>query len=232
MNLIKSVCRGQRKPVRLALVGLLLFVCAPDLARPQEQEADPSAQESETVRRYREVAEKRNRPIDHYNLGTALLREGQVGEAQYPLQESLGSERTAVREQGYYNYGLSAALDGRSAESDPNARQTGLEAAREAFRQVLRDRPDHEDARWNLELIELWLEEEETGGRGDAGGQGDSPQGSGSGAAQAGGAGDMQMLSPEQAAALLEQAGEAEAALRDRVMGRNRFQEPVVEKNW
>jgi hypothetical protein len=42
----------------------------------------------------------------------------------------------------------------------------------------------------------------------------------------------MQMLSPEQAAALLEQAGEAEAALRDRVMGRNRFQEPVVEKNW
>ena len=98
MNLIKSVCRGQRNPARLALVGLLLFVWVPDLARPQEQEADPSAQESETVRRYREVAEKRNRPIDHYNLGTALLREGQVGEAQYPLQESLGSERTAVRE--------------------------------------------------------------------------------------------------------------------------------------
>jgi hypothetical protein len=232
MNLIKSARQGQSKSARLALVGPLLFVLAPDLARPQEQEEDPSVQESETVRRYREVAEKQNRPIDHYNLGTALLGEGQVGEAQYPLQESLGSERATVREQGYYNYGLSTALDGRSAESDPNAQRAGLEAARDAFRQVLRDRPDHEDARWNLELIELWLEEEETDGRSDAGGQGDSPQGSGSGAAQAGGAGDMQMLSLEQATALLEQAGEAESALRDRVMGRNRFQEPVVEKNW
>ena len=82
MNLIKSARRGQSKSARLALVGPLLFLFAPDLARPQEQETDPSAQESETVRRYREVAEKRNRPIDHYNLGTALLGEGQVGEAQ------------------------------------------------------------------------------------------------------------------------------------------------------
>ena len=37
---------------------------------------------------------------------------------------------------------------------------------------------------------------------------------------------------PEEAAALLEQAGDAEAAIRDRVMGRNRFQDPVVERNW
>jgi hypothetical protein len=40
------------------------------------------------------------------------------------------------------------------------------------------------------------------------------------------------MLSPEEAAALLDEAGDAEASIRDRVMGRNRFKEPVVEKNW
>lgn len=232
MNLINGARGRLCRSASFAFIGFLSSTLVPSPARPQAQEVDRPAQESETIRRYREVAEKQNRPIDHYNLGTALLSEGQVGEAQHPLQESIDSERAVVRESGYYNYGLSAALDGRSVESDPNARRAGLEAAREAFRQVLRDRPDHGDARWNLELIELWLEEEETGGKGDAGGQGDSPQGSGSGAAQAGGAGDMQMLSPEQAAALLEQAGEAEAALRDRVMGRNRFQEPVVEKNW
>ena len=232
MNSIGNTHGRPRRSTSLALVGALSSVLVLDLVRPQAQEVDSPTPESETVERYRKVAENRDRPIDYYNLGTALLSDGQVGEAQYPLQESLDSERPSVRENGYYNYGLSAALEGRSAQSDPNARRVGLKAAREAFRQVLRDRPENEDARWNLELIELWLEEEEAGGKGDAGGQGDSPQGSGSGAAQAGGASDTQMLSPEQAAALLEQAGEAEAALRDRIMGRNRFQEPVVEKNW
>lgn len=199
----------------------------------QNPQAQAQAPESETLARYRAAADGSDRPIDQYNLGTALLNEGQVGEAQLPLQESLGSEREAVRENGYYNLGLSTALDGRLEQNDAQARRAALQAAREAFREVLRNRVGDEDARWNLELVERWLEEEEeSGGDGSAGGQGDSPQGSGSGAAPAGGSGDQQMLSPEQAAALLDQAGEAEASIRDRVMGRNRFQDPTVEKNW
>jgi len=189
--------------------------------------------ESETVARYRQAAESSDRPIDHYNLGTALLLEGKVTEAQAPLQQSLRAEENAVRESGHYNYGLSTAFDGRFAQQDPTARKSALVAARQAFREVLRSRPDDADARWNLELVERWLEEEaQSGGDGSQGGQSDSQGGAGAGGAPAGGQGDQQMLSPEEAAALLDQAGEAEASIRDRVMGRNRFKEPVVERNW
>ncbi|MXW65992.1 MAG: hypothetical protein F4Z72_03110 [Gemmatimonadales bacterium] len=202
-------------------------------AAGQAGPADPQASESETVVRYRERAASSDRPIDHYNYGTALLHDGQVGEAQAPLELSIGSDRDEVRESAFYNLGLSTALDGRFAQSDPSARRAALQAAREAFREVLRRRVDDEDARWNLELVERWLEEEgESGGDEQQGGQGQSPQGAGAGAAAAAGSGEMEMLSPEQAAALLEQAGDAEAAIRDRVMGRNRFQDPVVERNW
>ncbi len=206
---------------------------APGQVPGQSGSADPQAPESETVARYRERATGSDRPIDHYNFGTALLHDGQVGEAQAPLELSIGSERDEVRESAFYNLGLSTALDGRFAQSDPTARRAALQSAREAFREVLRRRVDDEDARWNLELVERWLEEEgESGGDEQQGGQGQSPQGAGAGAAAAAGSGEMEMLSPEQAAALLEQAGDAEAAIRDRVMGRNRFQDPVVERNW
>lgn len=200
---------------------------------PEPQEAAPAVQESEALARYRAAAESSDRPIDFYNFGTALLNEGMVAEAQAPLLDALSSEREQVRQSSFYNLGLSSALDGRFAQTDPQTRRVALQAARDAFRQVLRDRVDDEDARWNLELVERWLEEEqENDGEGQAGGQGDSPQGSGAGAAPAGGSGEQQMLSPEQAAALLDQAGDAEASIRDRVMGRNRFQDPVVERNW
>lgn len=185
------------------------------------------------LQRYLEAAEGSDRPIDFYNLGTAYLLDGQVAQARAPLQQSLQSEREVVRQSANYNFGLSAGLEGRFYENDPNARRQALYAARDAFRDVLRSAPSDEDARWNLEVIDRWLEEEEqSGGQGQAGGQGQSQGGQGSGGAPSGGQGQDQMLSPEEAAALLDQAGEAESSIRDRVMGRNRFREPVVEKNW
>ena len=214
------------------LTGGALQAGPPQDARPPAPGAQPPA-ESEVVARYRERAAGSDRPLDHYNYGTALLNDGQVSDARIPLQQSIGSEREEVRESAFYNLGLSSALDGRFAQSDPSARRAALQSAREAFRAVLRARPGDEDARWNLELVERWLEEEgESGGEDQQSGEGQSPQGSGAGAASAAGSGELQMLSPEEAAALLDRAGDAEAAIRDRVMGRNRFQDPVVERNW
>ncbi|MDH3734653.1 MAG: hypothetical protein OEU54_14080 [Gemmatimonadota bacterium] len=213
-------------------VGLSLWTAAVQESPPQSN-APQGAEASEVVERYRTAAEDSDRPIDHYNHGTALLLEGRAGDAQLPLQQALRSERDVVRESGNYNYGLSSAFDGRFAQQEPAARRTALIAARQAFREVLRARPDDSDARWNLELVDRWLEEEEqSGGDGSSGGQADSQGGSGAGGAPGGDAGEDQMLSPEQAEALLDRAGEAEASIRDRVMGRNRFKEPVVEKNW
>ena len=226
----RNAGRARRRAVRaIALAaGATVWVGA------ARQEAAPdSPRQSELVERYRATAESSDEPIDHYNYGTALLLEGQVAEAQLPLQQALRSERNEVRESGNYNYGLSSAFDGRFAQQDPTARRTALIAARQAFREVLRSSPNDDDARWNLELVDRWLEEEEqSGGDGSSGGQADSQGGSGAGGAPGGDMGEDQMLSPEQAQALLDRAGEAEASIRDRVMGRNRFKEPVVEKNW
>jgi tetratricopeptide (TPR) repeat protein len=218
--------------IRFVLVGLGLGVLVGAAQEAPVQE--PAAVgETEVIARYREAAETSDRPIDHYNLGTALLLEGQVSDAQTPLQQALRSEREVVRESGQYNYGLSTAFDGRFAQQDPTARRSAFVAARQAFREVLRTRPEDADARWNLELVDRWLQEDEqSGGDGSEGGQADSQGGSGAGGAPAGNQGEDQMLSPEEAAALLDQAGDAEASIRDRVMGRNRFKEPVVEKNW
>lgn len=193
-----------------------------------------AAGESEAVARYRAAVEDSDRPIDHYNFGTALLREGHALEALEPLQRAQASEREVVRLSGRYNFGLGAALGGRFGTEEADARRRALTSARDAFRDVLRSRPEDEDARWNLELVDAWLEEEEqeSGGQGSQGGQAQSPGGAGAGGAPAGGQGQDRMLSPEEAAALLDQAGEAEASIRDRVMGRNRFRDPVVEKNW
>lgn len=230
---MRTVCGLAAAAASLAAFAAGEPQAAPGRAAGQAGGGDPQASESEVVARYRERAASSGRPIDHYNYGTALLHDGQVAEAQAPLELSIGSERDEVRESAFYNLGLSTALDGRLAQSDPSARRAALQSAREAFREVLRRRVDDEDARWNLELVERWLEEEgESGGDEQQGGQGQSPQGAGAGAAAAAGSGEMEMLSPEQAAALLEQAGDAEAAIRDRVMGRNRFQDPVVERNW
>jgi tetratricopeptide (TPR) repeat protein len=211
-------------------LGVTVWLGATQAAPIQD---DPVPAESEALARYREKAADSDRPIDHYNLGTALLLEGEVADAQLPLQQALRSEREVVRESGHYNYGLSTAFDGRFAQQDQTARRSAFIAARQAFREVLRMRPDDADARWNLELVDRWLEQDEqSGGDGSEGGQADSQGGSGAGGAPAGSQGEDQMLSPEEAAALLDQAGDAEASIRDRVMGRNRFKEPVVEKNW
>jgi hypothetical protein len=203
-------------------------------ALPAQDPPSPAPdQESEEVARYRDEAEGSDRPIDHYNLGTALLRDGRPAEALEPLGLATRSERPTVRHSGFYNLGLSSALEGHVGETEAQARRAQLIAARDAFRQVLRDHEDDEDARWNLELVERWLEEDdESGGDGDAGGEAEAPGGAGAGGAPSGGSGQERQISPEDAAALLDSAGRAEASIRDRVMGRNRFRDPVVEKNW
>jgi Ca-activated chloride channel family protein len=92
---------------------------------------------------------------------------------------------------------------------------------------VLRADPDSEDARWNLELVERWLEDEEQGGapgEGEGGGQGAAGQ-------EAGGEGGTQMT-PEEAQRLLEAAADQEREVQARRLERNRERDPSLEKNW
>lgn len=218
--------------VGAALLGLIVGSQEPPPEPPPS--ADPG--DSETVAGYRETAEDKDRPIDHYNLGTALLLDDRWLESRAPLQGAAASERTEVREYGLYNYGVASALAGHEGEEQAEARRQELLAARGAFRELLREDPADEDTRWNLELVEAWLEQDEqqSGGQGSAGGASQQNQGGGAqGASQAGGQGqDRRPLTPEEAAALLDSAGQAEADIRERMLGRTRYRDPVVEKNW
>ena len=224
--------------VLLAAVGgaalLAAGVGAQEGGGGERPQAGP--EDSETVARYRRMAEKKGRPIDQYNLGTALLLDRRWVEAREPLQGALADERTEVREHGLYNYGATSALAGHEGQEEPETRRQELVAARLAFRQLLRDRPADEDVRWNLELVEKWLEEEEqtSGGQGSAGGEAQADAGGGAqGSSQAGAQGsDRRPLTPQEAAALLDSAGRAESDIRERMLGRTRYRDPVVEKNW
>jgi hypothetical protein len=214
--------RSARSPARVA---------GPVMA--QTPPGDQSrAGDSERVARYRATVERRDRPVDSYNLGTALLLDDRPAEAREPLQRADGSARERVRVYGQYNLGVASGLVGR-AEGAPDAQRSALLAARQAFRQVLRDVPADEDARWNLELIEKWLEEAEESSGGQEGGEQPPSQAGGQGAEQGDSGGSQQRpLTHEEAAALLRAAGDAEQSIRDRFLGRNRFREPTVERNW
>lgn len=217
---------------------------------PGGREASGSAPVTpETLERYRRAAEDSEDPLDHYNFGTALLRAGRPDEGRAALERSISSDVERLSRFGRYNYGLASAVAGRrlqegggaSGRTAPRGEEPGedvrerLLAARDAFREVLRDDPGDADARWNLELVERWLEEErqrsgEGSGQGPAGaGQGGAGAGSSAGGASEG---SEAALGREEAEALLRAAGDAEAAIRERLMGQDRFRDPVVERNW
>jgi stress-induced-phosphoprotein 1 len=118
-----------------------------------------------------------------YNLGTALLRLGRYDEA-LPHLEAAAREGSPppVRARGHYNGGgadLEPAFMG--AVTDAAERRSRLRRAVGHYRDALRLDPGNTDARWNLELAQRLLADDErrpTDGGGDGsedeGGQGDA----------------------------------------------------------
>lgn len=227
--------RGRRPAASAAaLLGIALALAVSAAAPAQDRQGAPSAEqgtpstepseglrelparESAETSRYRAEALRSGRPEDWYNLGTALLREGRWDEARETLRRAVRSESERVGTHGHYNHGLASALLGRRGQASAEARREALLGARTAFQEVLRRDPTDEDARWNLELVQRWLQQPpQSGGGGDGG--------------QDGGGGG---LDPESAQALLDEAGRAEAELRERVLERGRLRDPAVERNW
>jgi hypothetical protein len=95
---------------------------------------------------------------------------------------------------------------------------------------VLRENPAAEDARWNLELVERWLESDDAsgGGSGDGGGGG----GEAAGGPQSGGGTGNAPMTPEEARRLLDAAAGQEREVQSRRLERNRNRDPRLEKNW
>lgn len=181
------------------------------------------------------VEEYRRRAADEgdsrhwYDLGAILLLAGDWEGAIEPLERVVTGPESDIDESASYNLGVAHGVGGRpsespgpAAEATAAARRAGLLRAREAFRRVLRDDPGAEDARWNLEVVDHWLEQL-GGGGGEGGGNG----------GQGGEGGDApREMTPEEVQRLLDAAAAEERRVQEDRFQRSRSRDPVAERNW
>ena len=186
---------------------------------------------AEVLAGFRERSLDPGRPVDWFNLGAGLLLSADWKGALEPTQKALDTDDESLERAATYNLALSRALAGRPPELGGDLpfdeRRPLLEQAWDGFRWVLRQDPEAEDARWNIELVARWLEQEE-----DPSDDGGSGGGGGSANADQNTAPSTPELSPAEALDLLDVAAEQEQDVQGRRLERNRSRDPVVEKNW
>lgn len=140
--------------VAVALLVLLAFGFRPWGQEPGGNRAYRKGDYAGAVERYRgALAETGGSARLSYNLGTALLRLGELQLARARLGESLEAQAPELRSCAFYNLGNALA-------TDPGAeRAENLREAIAAYRRSLLLDPTREEARWNLELATRRLEE-------------------------------------------------------------------------
>ncbi len=202
----------------------------------------------ERLARLRDRAESRAEPESWLAFGAALLQSGDWQGAAPPLRAALDSDDPGLRDDATYDLALAWAVAGApgapqpaaprpenrpddgeaGALDDPGTPRDRLLRARDGFRAVLRADPTAEDARWNLELVERWLDQEgDSGSSGEGAGAGEANGGSSAGAGSGGAP-----MTPEEARRLLEAAEGQEREVQARRLERNRDRDPALEKNW
>ena len=190
----------------------------------------------EMIAEYRARADDSENPRDWYNLGTAYVAAEQWPGARAELARAAGEAEGKVQRFSRYNLGVANAMEGHpDGEASDDERRQRLIAARDAFREVLRGDPEDPSTRWNLELVNRWLEEASAGGGGSSQDQDQDQGGAGGSAGQQGPAepgGQAPSLTREEAEQLLRQAAGAEDDVRDKTLRRGRLRDPVVERNW
>jgi tetratricopeptide (TPR) repeat protein len=240
------------RTMTLALIAAAAIIPAPGPVAGQESGAArpgvphrPQLPTAEDVAALREKAEKSEGARDQYNLGAVLLLAGDWTDAVEPLQRSVEGGDDDLRDDARYNLGVLDAVAARpdaagwrlGVPSDPADDATALDLsdeearerllrAREYLRSVLRSAPDAADARWNLELIERWLREDEPPAGGGGGG------GGGQGGGGGGGGGAPDDMTEAEAEAILAAAARTERDVQSRRMERGRQRDPSAERNW
>ena len=235
----------------VALAGLGLVPWQAPVAGAQERDRPPASREgsrtspdviaeqeeaAEAIAEYRARAESSDNPRDRYNLGTAYLAAEQWPEARTELARAAEESEGKIRRFSRDNLGVANAMEGHpEGEASDDERRQRLISARDAFREVLREDPEDPNTRWNLELINRWLEEASAGGGGSSQDEDQDQGGAGGSAGQQGPAepgGQAPSLTREEAEQLLRQAAGAEDDVRDKTLRRGRLRDPIVERNW
>jgi tetratricopeptide (TPR) repeat protein len=211
-------------------------VRAPVAAFAQEDGVQGRGETAEKIAEYRARTENSENPRDRYNLGTAYLTAEQWPEARTELARAVEEADGKVQRFSRYNLGVANAMEGHpDGEASDDERRQRLIAARDAFREVLREDPEDPSTRWNLELVDRWLKEASAEGGGSSQDEDQDQGGAGGSAGQQGPAepgGQAPSLTREQAEELLRQAAGAEDDVRDKTLRRGRLRDPVVERNW
>lgn len=184
------------------------------------------------IEQYRRRAADDDDPRRWYDLGAGLLLAGDWEGAIEPLERVVNGPDSEVAASASYNLGVAHAVGARppdptaargpgSDEARVAARRARLMQARDAFRRVLRQDPGADDARWNLEVVDRWLERlggqgGGDGGGGDGGDGGDAPR----------------EMTPEEVRRLLDAAASEERRVQEERFQRSRSRDPVAERNW
>lgn len=212
-------------PILLLVPGIRAAQEAPTLALFEDASRADSLMQQITPDRlenFRQTAQRKSDPRNWYDLGAALLLTGDWEGAVEPLQRAAAAADRRVDEPSAYNLGVAYGLGGQpgaeAGKSTSDMRRSSLLQAREAFRRVLRENPGAEDARWNLEVVDRWLQQ--LGGAGGGGGGSE------------GGGGDDQPMTRAEADRLLDAAAAEERRVQEERLERNRSRDPVAERNW
>ncbi|HEX8395498.1 MAG TPA: tetratricopeptide repeat protein [Longimicrobium sp.] len=176
--------------------------------------------------------------VVRYNLGTSLLRMGRYDDARPHLEAAARARRIAGR--AAYNAGNADLVPAAAGKTPPDAREPALRRAVTRYRQALLHDPADADARWNLELAQRLLDEEQKKGGGGGGGpQPDPAPNAGGGNAPnpatpppapagQGGAGGM---TPQQAERVLDGAERREQQVQRRELKRDQAESAGV-RDW
>ncbi|HYJ80304.1 MAG TPA: hypothetical protein VEW03_11905 [Longimicrobiaceae bacterium] len=175
-----------------------------------------------------------------YNLGTALLRLGSWDQARAHLEAAAGMPAPrALDVRAHYNAG-NADLEPVFRDNAPaEQREARLRRAIHHYRQALLLAPADLDAKWNLELAQKLLDEEnpppESGGSGGGGAEDQQPSAPGPQPQPAPSPSPQQAPAPQisraEAERILAGAERLERATHRQLMERNRGQRRAV-RDW
>ena len=167
-------------------------------------------------------------PRTLYNYGTALLASDSAAAAIGALTRVTDARDPDVRYRAWFNLGLAHLRRGLGAAADSGSSE--LDAALDAYKRILLERPGDADARWNYELA---LRQRKGGGGGGGGGGGSTdaqsktppspppPNGGGAGA-----------LGRRQAEELLNSAAREERDVEGKALRQNPPDIPPGDKDW
>jgi Ca-activated chloride channel family protein len=166
-------------------------------------------------------------PRTLYNYGTALLASDSADAAIAALTRVTDARDADVRYRSWFNLGLAHLRRGLGAPADSGSSE--LDAALDAYKRILLDRPGDADARWNYELA--LRQRKGGGGGGGSGGSNDAqsktppppprPNAGGSGA-----------LGRRQAEELLNSAAREERDVEGKALRQNPPDTPPGDKDW